>query len=100
MLGLWQIKAADSNHLLQDGHRDGGYLSTSRMILECALCMALQEDDVQADPYASQNPGGILTPSAAYGLVLHERLKNAGYELEVNNAPLPSTTDAAEQKAA
>eukprot|EP00892_Ulva_mutabilis_P009618 jgi/Ulvmu1/7028/UM033_0087.1 len=75
---------------IKDGHRDGGYLSTSRMLLECALCMALQEDDLQADPYASENPGGILTPSAALGLVLHERLRNSGYELDVCDAPFPS----------
>lgn len=57
------------------------------MILECALCMALQEDELKTDPYASENPGGILTPSAGLGLVLHERLRNAGYELHVCDAP-------------
>lgn len=67
--------------LLQDMHRDPGYLSTSRMVLESALCLALQQDALRADPYASKCPAGILTPAAAMGLVLVERLKNAGYEV-------------------
>ena len=95
LLFLWILDVIRVK-FLQDGHRDGGYLSTSRMILECALCMALQESELQADSYASQNPGGVLTPSSALGLVLHERLKNAGYELEVCDAFLPHS----EKKAA
>jgi short subunit dehydrogenase-like uncharacterized protein len=71
---------------MQDPHRDGGYLSTSRMILECALCLALQPEDLAADPYASKNPGGVLNPASALGLVLVERLKRAGYEVSVREA--------------
>lgn len=33
-----------------------------------------------------QCAAGVLAPSAAFGLVLHERLKNAGYELHVGDA--------------
>ena len=29
---------------------------------------------------------GVLAPSAAFGLVLHDRLRNAGYELSVGDA--------------
>ena len=67
--------------MLQDPHRDPGYYSTSRMILECALCMALQGADVRSDPWAGKNPGGVLNPASALGLVLVERLKKADYEL-------------------
>ena len=67
-------------------HRDPGYLSTSRMILECALCLALQPDALAHDKYASRNPGGVLNPASALGLVLVERLKKAGYEISVRDA--------------
>jgi short subunit dehydrogenase-like uncharacterized protein len=70
---------------MQDMHRDGGYGSTSRMILEIALCLALQGEELAKDPYASKNPGGILTPASACGLVLVDRLRNAGYELSVED---------------
>lgn len=69
---------------IQDLHRDGGYLSTSRMLLEVALCMALQADDIKKDPYAGKVAGGVLTPASATGLVLVERLKAAGYNLDVH----------------
>lgn len=72
---------------IQDPNRDGGYLATSRMLLECALCIAYQEDDLAADPYASRNPGGVLTPSSAFGLVLHGRLRRAGLNLSVEDYP-------------
>lgn len=61
------------------------------MLLECALCIAYQEDDLAADPYASQNPGGVLTPSSAFGLVLHRRLHAAGLDLSVEDCPFPDT---------
>ncbi|MEH6551710.1 MAG: saccharopine dehydrogenase NADP-binding domain-containing protein [Pseudomonadales bacterium] len=52
------------------GNRDPGYGSTSRMIAESALTLAL--DDVQA-------PGGIWTPAAVMGDKLLKRLSdNAG----------------------
>jgi short subunit dehydrogenase-like uncharacterized protein len=63
---------------VEDKARDGGYLSTSRMILECALSMALQMEDIKQDPYASKHAGGVLTPASAAGNVLLGRLKNAG----------------------
>jgi hypothetical protein len=48
---LWQC--------MQDMHRDGGYLSCSRMVLECALCMIPQNENALAqDPYASTCPSG------------------------------------------
>lgn len=70
---------------VQDRHRDPGYLSTSRMVLECALCIALQPDALAADKYASQHRGGVLTPASGLGLVLKERLQNAGYEIRVGD---------------
>lgn len=76
---------------MQDPCRDPGYLGTTRMLLECALCSALQEADLAADPYASQNPGGVLTPSSAFGLVLHGRLNAAGVLLSVADCPFPES---------
>ncbi|KAK9801970.1 hypothetical protein WJX73_003727 [Symbiochloris irregularis] len=68
------------------GHdRDPGYLSTSRMCLEAAICLATQEKELRA---AGMLQGGILTPGSAMGLVLAERLKAAGltFEIDTDNA--------------
>jgi short subunit dehydrogenase-like uncharacterized protein len=52
------------------GDRDPGYGSTSKMIAECAVCLA--KDDLSSS-------GGVLTPATAMGRQLHERLQeNAG----------------------
>lgn len=58
------------------------------MILECALCLALDQDKLKKDPYASKCPAGVLTPASALGLVLLGRLKNAGYDASVSTKPL------------
>ena len=51
------------------GDRDPGYGSTSKMIVESALCLV---QDVEGD-------GGIWTPGALMGEKLRDRLiKNAG----------------------
>ena len=48
---------------MQDMNRDPGYWSTSRMLLECALCMIPQNEKLlAADPYASACPAGALVP--------------------------------------
>ena len=66
-----------------DGHRqvkvtgdmDPGYGSTSKMLGEAAVCLALDSLD---------SPGGITTPTAAMGTVLIDRLtKNAGLTFEI-----------------
>ena len=57
------------------GDRDPGYGSTSKMLSECALCLA--QDDLQS-------PGGILTPAVAMGDALLARLtQNAGLTFEI-----------------
>lgn len=54
------------------GDRDPGYGSTSKMLGESAVCLALDED-------FSPDEGGILTPSVAMGEALLSRLQsNAG----------------------
>eukprot|EP01025_Chloroclados_australasicus_P058773 TRINITY_DN740_c4_g1_i3.p1 TRINITY_DN740_c4_g1~~TRINITY_DN740_c4_g1_i3.p1 ORF type:complete len:465 (-),score=65.66 TRINITY_DN740_c4_g1_i3:180-1508(-) len=58
-----------------DLSRDGGYWSTSRMILEAALCMAIQEEDLLNEGCPK---GGVLTPAAALGSVFLQRLRAAG----------------------
>ena len=65
------------DHLLYvvgDAHGDPGYASTSRMLGEAALCLAL-------DPLTSE--GGVLTPSVAMGDALVTRLRRAGLTFEV-----------------
>ena len=69
-----------------DPSRDPGYWSTSRMVLEAALCIALQENELNADPNLFK--AGVLTPASGLGHVLLSRLEQAGYTLKLDN---PST---------
>lgn len=57
------------------GTGDPGYGSTHRMVLEAALCLALQLEDCEA---AGRAKGGILTPASAMGPVLLDRLRRHG----------------------
>jgi short subunit dehydrogenase-like uncharacterized protein len=67
-----------------DAHRDPGYWCTSRMVLEAALCLALERGRLDADPKVQK--GGVLTAASALGETLVGRLKAAGLELEVMEA--------------
>jgi short subunit dehydrogenase-like uncharacterized protein len=64
-----------------DPGRDPGYNSTSRMVLEAALTLALQRPQLDAD--ARVLKGGVLTPASALGATYVERLRKAGFTLEV-----------------
>jgi short subunit dehydrogenase-like uncharacterized protein len=57
-----------------EGKGDPGYSQTAKMLAETALCLAL-------DPAAAK--GGILTPAAAMGQALLERLRRAGMGFSV-----------------
>lgn len=48
-----------------DKARDPGYWGTSRMVLEAALCLALQQKQLEADP--SVLKGGVLTSASVSG---------------------------------
>ena len=56
--------------------RDPGYWSTSRMLLECGLALALEGP-------ACPKAAGILTPATAMGAVLLQRLRSAGFVFDV-----------------
>jgi short subunit dehydrogenase-like uncharacterized protein len=57
------------------GDRDPGYGSTSKMIAESGVCLAMDEP---------AGPGGVLTPAAAMAEPLLKRLEaNAGLTFEV-----------------
>jgi len=57
------------------GDQDPGYGSTSKMLSECAVCLAKNELD---------SPGGILTPASAMARPLLDRLQNnAGLSFEL-----------------
>lgn len=59
------------------GDRDPGYGSTSKMLAECAVCLA-------KDKSKTPEIGGMLTPSVAFGNVLLERLEaNAGLQFKI-----------------
>ena len=60
------------------GDRDPGYGSTSKMLGESAVCLALDE---------RTSEGGCLTPASAMGATLLARLpKNAGVTFELDDA--------------
>ena len=60
------------------GDRDPGYGSTSKMIVEAALCLAQDID-------RTQTPGGVWTPGAAMGMALLRRLQaRAGLSFEID----------------
>jgi short subunit dehydrogenase-like uncharacterized protein len=57
------------------GDQDPGYGSTSKMLSECAVCLA--KDNLDSE-------GGILTPASAMARPLLERLQtNAGLTFEL-----------------
>jgi len=59
------------------GDQDPGYGSTSKMLSECAVCLAKDELD---------GVGGVLTPAAVMGAPLIDRLrKNAGLTFELRD---------------
>ncbi|HSL17697.1 MAG TPA: saccharopine dehydrogenase [Methylomirabilota bacterium] len=58
------------------GDRDPGYGATAVMLAESALCLALEGGELPSD-------GGVLTPAAAMGMRLVERLRRAGMVFEV-----------------
>lgn len=59
------------------GDQDPGYGSTSKMLSECAVCLA--KDELESE-------GGVLTPAAAMARPLLERLqKNAGLVFELRD---------------
>ncbi|GAX74961.1 hypothetical protein CEUSTIGMA_g2407.t1 [Chlamydomonas eustigma] len=66
--------------LCGDPKRDPGYLSTSRMVLEAGLCLALEDQRLLAQGCAQS---GVMTAAAAMGMVLVERLRAAGFTWEV-----------------
>lgn len=55
---------------------DPGYKATAVMLGESALTLALQGKDLP-------NRSGVLTPSVAMGAALSERLRGAGFQLDV-----------------
>ena len=59
------------------GHRDPGYGETAKMLGESALCLPLDGAELGS-------PGGILTPAAAMGMRLVDRLRSAGLVFEVD----------------
>jgi len=62
------------------GDRDPGYGSTSKMLAESAVCLALDEDK-------TPKMSGMLTPSVALEDALLERLeKNAGLQFKIYTA--------------
>jgi short subunit dehydrogenase-like uncharacterized protein len=58
------------------GRGDPGYLATSRMMAQAALCLA-------CDPVPAGFEGGVLTPATAMGMPLVERLRTVEMTFDV-----------------
>jgi short subunit dehydrogenase-like uncharacterized protein len=58
------------------GDNDPGYGETAKMLGESALCLALDDSDLEAG-------GGVLTPASCMGMRLIDRLRTAGMRFEV-----------------
>ena len=72
-------KLADGRHIRSriTGDRDPGYGSTSKMLAESAVCLALDDLD---------SAGGVLTPASAMASALIARLQaNAGLSFEIRD---------------
>ena len=72
------VESGDRRLAIVSDKLDPGHGSTAKMLGESVLCLAF-------DPLPS--PGGVLTPAAAMGWTLVERLRGAGMQLEVTDAP-------------
>ena len=71
----------DGNRIIAGvtGDKDPGYGSTSKMITECALCLALDIDHAETG-------GGVYTTAPAMGMALIHRLtKNAGLTFTIES---------------
>lgn len=53
----------------------------SRLVLEAALCLALQSDALDADPQLQR--GGLLTPASGLGATLIDRLRAADFFFDI-----------------
>jgi len=61
------------------GTRDPGYGETAKMLAESAMCLA--KDSARLEPRF-----GVLTPAAAMGMRLVERLRDAGMTFDIHEA--------------
>ncbi|KAJ2992176.1 hypothetical protein HDV02_003243 [Globomyces sp. JEL0801] len=73
------------------GVGDPGYKETSKMMSESALCLALNRLEC-GQPGKTGNfksyTGGVVTSAASMGMVLIQRLRNAGMTFEVSETTL------------
>jgi len=67
-------------HVVVRGTSDPGYGETAKMLSEVALCLSRDE----ALGSRSRGTGGVLTPAAAMGLRLVDRLRAVGMTFEAD----------------
>ncbi len=60
---------------------DAGYYETARMVVECGLSLALQEDDLPITKY--KHKGGFFSPAYGLGQVLLDRLVMTGTKFDL-----------------
>lgn len=52
------------------------------MLLEAALCLARQKEEAKL---LGLQPSGVLTPASAMGMLLVDRLRQAGYKFDITS---------------
>ncbi|KAJ3113426.1 hypothetical protein HDU96_003399 [Phlyctochytrium bullatum] len=72
------------------GDKDPGYSGTALMLSETALALALQRDDINRGPVEVVGrfrplKSGVLTVATGVGLVVADRLRKAGFTLNVED---------------
>lgn len=53
------------------------------MLIEAALCLAHQKEEAQL---MGLQPGGVLTPASAMGMLLVDRLRKAGFKFDITSS--------------
>ncbi|DBB16225.1 TPA: hypothetical protein ACH3X3_014551 [Trebouxia sp. C0006] len=67
---------------IADPGRDPGHWSTSRMLLEAALCLSQQKEEGKL---MGLQQSGVLTPASAMGMLLVDRLRKADFEFDITS---------------
>ncbi|DBA76546.1 TPA: hypothetical protein ACH3X2_008602 [Trebouxia sp. C0005] len=65
---------------IADPGRDPGHWSTSRMLLEAALCLSQQKEEGKL---MGLQQSGVLTPASAMGMLLVDRLRKAEFKFDI-----------------
>lgn len=79
LVGVSQKEGTEKRHRVTahlSYNKDPGYGSTSIMLAESGLCLALQKNELPLK-------GGVLTPASSMGTLLIQRLQKVGFTFKI-----------------